>query len=461
MKQSFFGVFTLFAHFLLAQTAHIAGTVTNYHPENDGHYVMFSSLDFEKPVKKLAQIDEKGRFKVALDITDLTEVQVRLRENIALILVDKGDAVVVEIQSDSTHWRPQWRVKEGKLRTANQQLAKHIGTLDSLEGDIINAFGTMTANDSFQLYARSTLARAAFWQQEHPELDPVFVRYFSDFLHFCAFHFISTKPFRSGNKTMLPTDPYLAFAYDPNTATCQFSRNTEKYYNFVRMGGSFIHVAVDNNPQFEQERALWGDPADRHLKARQFKTQMQKLPSQDVRNAMYKSLFQWYKTIPELWESPEQMEAIAQQVKLQNSGNVYDILREFEAPATVKKELEMIFAPAKDKPLLLDLWMEHCVLCYAGFPKMEEAHTQLADQVAFAYLAGDTPRDAWQTISAEKGLTGPNYLLSPDAQLYFKAFFDLYGYPQYILIDKGGEIVSKKYSFRNYEHLKTHLLSKP
>lgn len=461
MKQSFFWVFTLFAHFLFAQTTRIAGTVTNYHPENDGHYVMFSSLDFEKPVKKLARIDEKGQFKVDMHIADLTEVQVRLRENVALILVDKGDAVVFDIQSDSTHWRPQWRVKEGKLRTANQQLARHIGTLDSLDSDLINAYAKMTANDSFQLYARSTLARAAFWRQEHPELDPVFVRYFSDFMHFSAFHFISLKPFRSVNKTMLPTDPYLAFAYDPNTATCQFSRNTEKYYDFVRMGGSFIQVAVGNNPEFEQERARWGDPADLHLKARQFKTQIQKLPSNDVRNAMYQSLFQWYKTIPELWESPEQMEAIAQQVKTQNTGNVYDMLRDFEAPASVKKELDLIFAPAKDKPLLLDLWMEGCMPCYAGFPKMEEAHTQLGDQVAFAYLAGDTPRDAWQTISTEKGLTGPNYLLSPDAQLYFKAFFDLYGYPQYILIDKGGEIVAKKYSFRNYEHLKTNLLNKP
>jgi hypothetical protein len=371
MKQSFFWVFTLFAHFLLAQTTRIAGTVTNYHPENDGHYVMFSSMDFEKPVKKLARIDEKGRFKIDMDITDLTEVQVRLRENEAVLLVDKGDAVVFEIQSDSTHWRAQWQVQEGKLHNANQQLTRHIETLDSLFGDLLEAYTTMSSCDSFQLYARSTLARAAYWRQEHPELDPVFVRYFSDYLHFSAFNYISLKPFRSPNKTMLPTDPYLKFAYDPNTTKCQFSRNLEKYHDFVQMSGSFIHSAVGSNLEFEQERARWGDPADLHLKARQYKTLIQKLPAEDLRNNLYTSLFRAYKTIPELWESPEQMEAIAQQVKTQNAGNVYDILREFDAPASVKKELEMIFAPAKDKPLLLDLWMEGCMPCYAGFPKME------------------------------------------------------------------------------------------
>ncbi len=155
------------------------------------------------------------------------------------------------------------------------------------------------------------------------------------------------------------------------------------------------------------------------------------------------------------------MEAIALQTKEATGGNVYQILQDFDAPASVKKELEAIFAPANDKPLLLDLWMEGCVPCYQGFPKVEEAHTQLAGEVAFAYLAGDTGKESWQKISAEKGLTGPNYLLSPDAQLFFQAYFGLFGYPYYIFIQKGGDIVYKRNWFGGHVGLKKDFMNRP
>lgn len=122
----------------------------------------------------------------------------------------------------------------------------------------------------------------------------------------------------------------------------------------------------------------------------------------------------------------------------------YDHLKGCETGEDLFRE---ILKPYEGKLVYLDVWGTWCSPC-----KKEMEHVSFIKQamkgkeVVFLYLANRSPKESWENVIKEYGLTGEqvvHYNLPDVHQDMLEKYLEVRSYPTYMLIDRKGNIVDR------------------
>jgi len=104
--------------------------------------------------------------------------------------------------------------------------------------------------------------------------------------------------------------------------------------------------------------------------------------------------------------------------------------------------LKEILAANKGKVIYIDCWATWCGPCIAEMPFSRKLMFDLkGEEVEFVFLSFNSPKEAAQKEVAALNLGGTHYFLDADQSNHLQKTLAFSGFPNYILIDKKGQIV--------------------
>lgn len=116
--------------------------------------------------------------------------------------------------------------------------------------------------------------------------------------------------------------------------------------------------------------------------------------------------------------------------------------------------IDTIFKEHKGKIIYLDIWATWCSPCRKEMPFSKELKHELNnDSIAFVYLCVDSKEDIWKAMISEIGIEGSHYLATAEQSRFLYKLFEMNGVPQYVLVDKKGNIIEKGIQLRPSESL--------
>lgn len=124
-----------------------------------------------------------------------------------------------------------------------------------------------------------------------------------------------------------------------------------------------------------------------------------------------------------------------------------------EGEAILKKIIE----PFRGKLVLLDVWGTWCVPCKLALSNSAEEYARLAPyDIAYIYLANNSPRDSWENVIKEYNVTGNNvahYNLPREQQDAVERYLKVTSYPTYKLFNKNGNLLDIQADPRNLDRI--------
>lgn len=124
------------------------------------------------------------------------------------------------------------------------------------------------------------------------------------------------------------------------------------------------------------------------------------------------------------------------------------IEKEQKAPKTeiddyTQKVIDKYFKNHLGKVIYVDFWATWCSPCKKEIPFAKELHIELEKNknIVFINFCVKSDQNAWNKIINEQQISGINYFLNDDECNILTKYFQVNGYPTYILIDKNGKTV--------------------
>lgn len=135
---------------------------------------------------------------------------------------------------------------------------------------------------------------------------------------------------------------------------------------------------------------------------------------------------------------------------LKSSDDVKDLT---EGEALLRKLLE----PYKGKFVLLDVWGTWCGPCKEALSHSQEEYDRLKEfDIAYLYLANNSPRESWENVIKEYNVSGKNvahYNLPPKQQSAIERHLGVRAFPTYKLFDRDGNMLDINIDARNLDNL--------
>jgi thiol-disulfide isomerase/thioredoxin len=104
--------------------------------------------------------------------------------------------------------------------------------------------------------------------------------------------------------------------------------------------------------------------------------------------------------------------------------------------------LNQLLKANKGKVIYIDCWASWCGPCLMEMPYSRKLMYELKDEaVEFVFLCFNSPKEAAQKKVKELQLGGTHYFLDVDQSNYLQKTFAFSSFPNYLLIDKNGQIV--------------------
>ena len=114
---------------------------------------------------------------------------------------------------------------------------------------------------------------------------------------------------------------------------------------------------------------------------------------------------------------------------------------------TAESLLAGILKPYEGKLVYVDVWGTWCAPCKEQMKHASSIKQAMKEKdVVFLYLANGSPRDSWENVIKEYGLTGKqvvHYNLPDAQQKMLETHFNVKFFPTYLLIDRKGNVVDK------------------
>ena len=124
-----------------------------------------------------------------------------------------------------------------------------------------------------------------------------------------------------------------------------------------------------------------------------------------------------------------------------------------EGEALLKKIIE----PFKGKFVLLDIWGTWCAPCKEALSHSTEEYARLKDfDIAYLYLANNSPQESWENVIKEYNVSGDNvahYNLPYEQQSAIERYLNVHAYPTYKLFDCDGNLLDLDVDVRNLDNL--------
>ena len=124
-----------------------------------------------------------------------------------------------------------------------------------------------------------------------------------------------------------------------------------------------------------------------------------------------------------------------------------------EGEALLKKIIE----PFKGKFVLLDIWGTWCAPCKEALSHSTEEYARLKDfDIAYLYLANNSPQESWENVIKEYNVSGDNvahYNLPYEQQSAIERYLNVHAYPTYKLFDRDGNLLDLDVDVRNLDNL--------
>ena len=135
---------------------------------------------------------------------------------------------------------------------------------------------------------------------------------------------------------------------------------------------------------------------------------------------------------------------------LKSSDDVKDLT---EGEALLRKLLE----PYKGKFVLLDVWGTWCGPCKEALSHSQEEYDRLKEfDIAYLYLANNSPRESWENVIKEYNVSGENvahYNLPSEQQSAIERHLGVRAFPTYKLFDRDGNMLDLNIDARNLDNL--------
>jgi thiol-disulfide isomerase/thioredoxin len=122
------------------------------------------------------------------------------------------------------------------------------------------------------------------------------------------------------------------------------------------------------------------------------------------------------------------------------------------------KIFDSIIRKYRGKVIYVDFWATWCGPCIAGIEKIKPLKDELADEdVVFLYITDpSSPETEYKKRIPD--IKGEHVRLSNDEWIHLKAKFNIYGIPQYALVDKDGKIVNAHLMPLEIDELKKQII---
>ena len=135
---------------------------------------------------------------------------------------------------------------------------------------------------------------------------------------------------------------------------------------------------------------------------------------------------------------------------LKSSDDVKDLS---EGEALLRKLLE----PYKGKFVLLDVWGTWCGPCKEALSHSQEEYDRLKEfDIAYLYLANNSPQESWENVIKEYNVSGENvahYNLPSEQQSAIERHLDVRAFPTYKLFDRDGNMLDLEVDARDLDDL--------
>ena len=124
-----------------------------------------------------------------------------------------------------------------------------------------------------------------------------------------------------------------------------------------------------------------------------------------------------------------------------------------EGEALLRKLLE----PYKGKFVLLDVWGTWCGPCKEALSHSQEEYERLKEfDIAYLYLANNSPQESWENVIKEYNVSGENvahYNLPSKQQSAIERHLGVRAFPTYKLFDRDGNMLDFNIDARNLDNL--------
>lgn len=124
-----------------------------------------------------------------------------------------------------------------------------------------------------------------------------------------------------------------------------------------------------------------------------------------------------------------------------------------EGEALLRKLLE----PYKGKFVLLDVWGTWCGPCKEALSHSQEEYDRLKEfDIAYLYLANNSPKESWENVIKEYNVSGENvahYNLPSKQQSAIERHLGVRAFPTYKLFDRDGNMLDFNIDARNLDNL--------
>lgn len=119
--------------------------------------------------------------------------------------------------------------------------------------------------------------------------------------------------------------------------------------------------------------------------------------------------------------------------------------------------LKKLLEPFKGKIVLLDVWGTWCSPCRQALSHSQDEYDRLEKyDIAYVYLANNSPQDAWENVIKEYNVSGKNvahYNLPKEQQAAIERYLKVTAYPTYKLFDREGHMLELNVNAQNLESL--------
>lgn len=398
-----------------------------------------------------SNIDSKGRFKIVIPLTESKKALLNTgKENIPLFITPK-DSIWCTFNGSNVYQSIDFK---GKNSNHYKYFTEYYNTFSMPHGSFFkpryeDVFNLKPAE--FKKYRKEKVNKDLLFLENYSKnhsMSEEFKRYAEVEIKYSYYYgLLSYRSFKKYFKKVdekLPEDFYADISnklFDHNAFL-----NSDNYINATNMYIQELNMEEYKNPQSYFPKAL--SVSSKILSGKTLFNYQVNLLSQmlntDASAKLKDSLISnFLNKCPYDDYNIAITNAYVKNIKLNNQSFSQNTLKSiFETKEDKEISFEKVLKKHKGKVIYMDVWASWCGPCKVEMPYSKNLKDKFKnDKVVFMYLSVDSKKELWKNAIDNWEIKGEHYLIKDGFKSEFASYFNIYGIPHYILIDKRGKVI--------------------